>query len=75
MSATLLQEFTAKFKQLTLAEQQWLLDRLAADLRRNNVQKLEIELAAMAADPDIRRELRAIEEEFAHTESDGLESI
>lgn len=31
------------------------------------------ELAQMAADPDIQRELREIEREFSPTESDGLE--
>jgi hypothetical protein len=30
------------------------------------------ELAALAADPEIQRELRAIETEFAGTEMDGL---
>jgi hypothetical protein len=29
----------------------------------------------MAADPEIQRELRKIDEEFAVTESDGLESL
>jgi hypothetical protein len=29
----------------------------------------------MAADPDIQRELHQIDEEFAVTESDGLETL
>ena len=33
------------------------------------------ELAAMASDPQIQRELRAINAEFAATESDGLGKI
>lgn len=33
------------------------------------------DLAAMASDPEIQAELRHIEEEFAGTESDGLEGV
>ena len=33
----------------------------------------ENELALMAADPDIQRELREINEEFASMEADGLD--
>ncbi len=33
---------------------------------------IESELAAMAADPDIQREIATIEDEFAETEADGL---
>jgi hypothetical protein len=36
---------------------------------------LEAELDAMAADPDIQRELRQIEAEFAGTEMDGMEGL
>jgi hypothetical protein len=32
------------------------------------------DLAAMAADPEIQRELRQIEKEFRPTEADGLEN-
>jgi hypothetical protein len=34
---------------------------------------IQAQLAAMAADPDIQREIRAIEAEFAGTELDGLD--
>lgn len=34
---------------------------------------LEAQLIAMANDPDIQREIRAINEEFAVTDRDGLE--
>ena len=33
---------------------------------------IENQLAAMAADPDVQREIKRIEMEFAGTESDGL---
>jgi hypothetical protein len=36
---------------------------------------LEAELDAMAADPDIQRELRQIEAEFAGTDMDGMEGL
>ena len=36
---------------------------------------LEKELAEMAADPEIMRELKAIEEEFSFAEADGLEAV
>jgi hypothetical protein len=36
---------------------------------------LEAELDAMAADPDIQRELRHIEQEFAGTDWDGMEGL
>jgi hypothetical protein len=36
---------------------------------------MENELAAMANDPQIRRELRSIHAEFAAAESDGLDKI
>jgi len=34
---------------------------------------IQAQLAAMAADPDIRREIDQIEAEFSVTESDGLD--
>ena len=35
--------------------------------------RIDVELVAMAADADIQRELRAIDEEFAEAEQDGLD--
>lgn len=37
-------------------------------------QAWETELSAMASDPEIRRELRRIEDEFGFAESDGLDT-
>lgn len=42
---------------------------------QTNDSNWESQLAVMAADPEIQRELHRIEEEFAHTEMDGLEAL
>ena len=54
--------------------EQFQLIKRVADLpgRANQPQHIEDQLAAMAADPDIQREIRQIEAEFAGTETDGL---
>ena len=75
MSAAQLHAFESQFNQLSADDQRMLLDRLAADRRRKEAIRFQSELAAMAADPDIQREIRAIEEEFAATEQDGLENV
>ena len=61
--------------QLSLAEQLWLIERLAQRLREQLMAQniFEETLAAMAADPDVQRELQCIEEEFAPAAADGLE--
>jgi len=64
--------------QLSAEEQLWLIERVAHRLRRPRFEDeatLERELAAMAADPDIQRELREIDAEFRGTEGDGLEDV
>ncbi len=51
------------------------MEQLAHLIRANTLrqqQMLENQIAAMASDPDIRREIDAIQAEFAGTESDGL---
>ena len=61
--------------QLAVDEQLWLIARVAqrlhAQLAAQN--SLDVQLTAMASDPEIQNELRAIAEEFAHAEADGLE--
>jgi hypothetical protein len=77
MNAIGLQELENRIAQLSRDEQLWLIERLAHRLRlapSTADTTLEDDLAAMAADPDIQRELRAIEQEFAGTEGDGLEN-
>ncbi len=61
--------------QLPSEEQRWLADRLTIRLRKNRVRPAEdagSRLAAMAADPEVIRELRDIDEDFRATEGDGL---
>jgi hypothetical protein len=77
MNSTGLQELENRIAELSRDEQLWLIERLAHRLRLTTPvpgTDWENDLAAMAADPDIQRELRSIEEEFRGTESDGLEN-
>ncbi len=55
-------------------EQRWLVDRLTHRLRSSPrlAETNENSLAAMAADSEVIRELRTIDEDFRATESDGL---
>jgi hypothetical protein len=67
----------AAIDQLPFSDQLWLMERLARRIRERSLQALgspERELEEMANDPDIQRELREIETEFAITESDGLDT-
>ena len=67
MNLAVLSQIEAHIDQLSLAEQLWLLERLAQRLRAQMIvhSPFEPQLAAMAEDPDIQRELQRIEEEFA----------
>jgi hypothetical protein len=62
----LLDELERDVQRLSLTDQVLLLERLARHIRDQLApqQNIESELEAMAADPDIQRELRAIEDEF-----------
>ncbi len=74
MNLGVLSELEAHIDELSVAEQLALLEYVAQRLRKNlgAQSNLETELALMAADPDIQRELREINEEFASMEADGL---
>jgi hypothetical protein len=75
MNLAVLSQIEEHIHQLSLAEQLWLLERLAQRLREQLIVQspFEQQLAAMADDPDIQRELQRIEEEFAPAAADGLE--
>jgi hypothetical protein len=75
MNFGVLSEIEAHIDELSVAEQLALLEYVAQRLRKNlgAQSNLENELALMAADPDIQRELREINEEFASMEADGLD--
>jgi hypothetical protein len=74
MSTTQLAKLEDEISHLAGEEQLWLIERLAYRLRESRRSPIDIggQLAAMANDPQIIRELRAIEEDFLGTESDGL---
>ena len=75
MSSETLERIDAELQRLSLAEQVRLMERLAQVIQAKVVhqeQFMESELAAMAVDPDIQREISEIQSEFAATESDGL---
>jgi hypothetical protein len=76
MTTPTLERIEAAIAQLSLAEQLWLMERLAHRIRTRTLQTPtvpESELAAMAHDPAIQRELQQINAEFAVTEADGLD--
>ncbi len=77
MNLSVLSQVEGRIHQLSLAEQLWLIERLAQRLRAQLITQNPFEdaLAAMAADPEIQRELECIEEEFAPTAADGLEPL
>jgi hypothetical protein len=77
MNNSLLQDIETRIDRLSTDEKQRLLDRLTDDLRIVKSANLEIAatLANMAADPDIQREIREIEQEFADAAEDGLENL
>lgn len=67
----------ADIDRLSLADQLWLMERLAQRIRRTALPApadLASQLAGMANDPDIQRELRQIEAEFAVADLDGLDA-
>ena len=75
MNTTALERIEADISQLSLSEQLLLMERLAHRIRDRTLRpqpSLTDQLAAMASDPDIQRELQQIEAEFAGTETDGL---
>ena len=75
MNLGVLSELEARIDELSVAEQLALLEYVAQRLRKNlgAQSNLETELALMAADPDIQRELREIYEEFTSMDADGLD--
>ena len=76
MNQPLLRQIEDSFTQLSIPEQLRLIERLVHRVRKDTLNQREDadnQLAQMAADPDIERELREIEREFSPAESDGLE--
>ncbi len=68
MASPHLMRLEAAIDRLPLPDQLWLMERLARRLRDRHLlvaRSPECELEAMAKDPEIQRELREIEVEFA----------
>jgi len=73
-----LTQIESSIQRLSLQEQLRLLEWMVQTIRTHTLfepNSLEKELAEMAADPEIMRELKAIEEEFSFAEADGLEAV
>jgi hypothetical protein len=70
MTGNYLLEIERAIHPLSADEKLWLLERIIQQLREPNT----IDLSEMAADPQIQAEIGAIEQEFALTEMDGLQS-
>ena len=76
MSTALLEQLETQLDDLSETEQRQLLEQLTRRLGGKGGSQpcsFAAELDAMANDPDIRRELAAIEEEFRVADADGLE--
>jgi len=77
MSDSILSQIEESFCQLSVSEQLRLIERLVHQVQQSALKRgddLDGQLALMAADPQIQRELQRIEQDFAQTEADGLES-
>ncbi|MBC2697547.1 MAG: hypothetical protein HF976_03585 [ANME-2 cluster archaeon] len=81
MSSVVLSEIEKTVSHLPPNEQLQLIEQLVHHLREDLLKSddveqatFERELAAMAADPEIRNELKKIDQEFVVTEADGLEN-
>lgn len=76
MATPALTEIENEFARLSPEAQLRLLERLVHRTRvavSGKRENWETDLSAMAADPEMRRELKRINSEFATTEADGLE--
>ena len=76
MTGSTLAQLEERIIQLPLDEQLWLIERVTQHIRGQIREQstLDSQLATMAADPEIQAELSKIDQEFAETEADGLES-
>jgi hypothetical protein len=76
MSSVPLVQIEDAIRQLSYDERLWLIERLVHGLRhcsRGARPPSNTALAEMAADPEMRRELAQIAQEFTLAEMDGLE--
>lgn len=69
-------QIESSFSQLSVSEQLLLIERLVHQVHEVTLKRrgeFYQQLAMMAADPEIQRELQRIELEFSNAEADGLE--
>lgn len=73
MHLDLVSRLESQMAQLSFSEQLWLLERLVQRLRMQSdgPDPRDAQLAAMAEDPDIQRELRCIEAELTPLQPQG----
>ncbi len=72
MASGVLAELGLQIARLSSEEQLWLIEHLALRLRERapaGREALERALAVMAADPEVQKEIRAIEEEYRALET------
>ena len=76
MTGSNLAQLEERIIQLSLDEQLRLIERVTQHIRGRIREQSTCDspLATMAADPEIQAELSQIDQEFAETEADGLES-
>jgi len=75
MTGSAVNEIESRFAQLPPAVQLSVLERLVHQMRERegcSQDEWEAGLSAMAADPEMQRELGRISSEFSATEADGL---
>ena len=75
MSQITVSQIEKSILQLPVAEQLLIISRVAEKLRRelNDESTFDAQLAEMANNPDIKREISEINADFKQTEFDGLE--
>ncbi len=72
MGTSVIAEIEESILALPEKEQLRLISRVTKNLRRRRQGQIDAQLIEMANDPDIQREIREIERDFAGTEFDGL---
>jgi len=77
MNLSLLSQIKGIFDILSIPEQLLLIEQFVHQVHQRTLKKEDIndQPALMADDPEIQNELNKIEQEFAVTEGDGLESV
>lgn len=72
MSPTIVSEIEKSIFALPTNEQRMLIARVSKALSQRDAEDTDLELSAMANDPDVQREIAQIDREFLVTEMDGL---